>query len=560
MPTVQDLQRLRALLQILDSFGNVQRGELIRAENWNALVGAVADVARSVLAAEAEPVIPLHDHLDQVTQAWLAPRLRDLVDNGALSDPAAQSRLSSTELAVKRLGARLDASSKMVEEFKGRLTDVSTNDLERQAAVIRVSRALDNVIDPRPDLQAFRNTLASVQKDLSTVQEAASKLIVNGQIIDVGQVAGLVSELEKFRDSFKSATGEILDAAAIERRFAEISVRFVTPDDLTATIKSHQFEISEEQLAGLEGRVATDLTNQLNARFSTFQTEFTGAVDRRLEGVGDLVGSRLNDALPAVTQNLTAALQPKIDAVQKAAVDSAVAAAQQSINTRENAIRADFNALLADVRASVQVSVRTEVAQSLASQLSGIQSSLASAQSKIDALSTRAGKADEFAQSQAAAIAKLTQDTATLKNDMRTSLLAELELRVQAVNRSIDDKLTAFSKTQNERLEAVSRDITTKALDEARRVATEAATTATATTRAQLLAEMRSVAREEASSAIQDQVKLRVTEAVKEQFSTVPGLISEEVRKTVGTSIATRPTGVGISPGRVGTVPGGGPR
>jgi len=42
-------------------------------------------------------------------------------------------------------------------------------------------------------------------------------------------------------------------------------------------------------------------------------------------------------------------------------------------------------------------------------------------------------------------------------------------------------------------------------------------------------------------SAVRDQVKVSVADAVKEQFATVPGLISQEVRRTVGTSAGTVP-------------------
>ena len=554
MPTTEDLQRLQALLKSLEPLGDAQRGELILAEDWNALVSAVAEIARSVLAADSVPVIPPHEHLDQVTQAWLAQQLRDLIEKGPLSDPAMQGRLSNLELTLKRLSDRVDASANTVDDFRGRLTDVSTHDLERQADVTRVSRALDNVVDPRPDLQAFRNTLSVVQKDLSTVQEAASKLVLNGQVIDVGQIAGKVSALETFRDGFKAANGEILDAAAIERRFSEISVGFVRPEDLNNALKDRQFEISAEQLTALEGRLTTNITDQVNSKVAGFRGEVLGEVDGRFGTVGDLVGARLNDALPGVTQSVTSNLQPRIDAARQAAVDAAVTAAQQSITARESAVRTDFNAQLSDLRASVQLSVRAEVAQSIASQLTGLQTSVANALDRLDAISTRAAKADDLAQSQAAAIARLTQDAAALKNDIRTSLLSEIDLRFQAANRTIDDKIAAFSKTQNDRLDVVTRDITNQALDEARRVANETASNATASTRAQLMAEMRAIAREEAGSAVRDQVKVSVADAVKEQFTTIPGLISQEVRRTVGTGGGAVP----IRPGLGNVIPGGG--
>ena len=51
MPTPEDLQRLRGLLSQLNSIGNVQRGELIRAEDWNALVQSSNEPASDLHSA-----------------------------------------------------------------------------------------------------------------------------------------------------------------------------------------------------------------------------------------------------------------------------------------------------------------------------------------------------------------------------------------------------------------------------------------------------------------------------------------------------------------------------
>ncbi len=126
MPTPQDLQRLRALLAQLMAIGNVQRGELIRAEDWNSLVTAVTDVAQAVLSVEATPTVPPHEHLDQVGSAWLSQQLRDLVERGPLADPATQTRLLDLDQRLKRLTDRLDEMRGRVDEFRGRMTDVVT--------------------------------------------------------------------------------------------------------------------------------------------------------------------------------------------------------------------------------------------------------------------------------------------------------------------------------------------------------------------------------------------------------------------------------------------------
>src|SRR5215831_9183848 len=213
MATAQDLARLRAMLTQLVQIGSVQTGELIRAADWNALASAVADLARTVLAAETDTTIPPHEHPDQVSLDWLTQPVRDLIQRGGVSDPAAQNRLSTLEQNLQRFGDRLDTTAQNVDDFRGRLTDVATNDLARQSAVTSVQRALGNVVDPRPDIAAMRASLDAVHANLTAVQQAASALTQNGAPIDVGGLVTRVTGLEGFRDSFRAANGQLLDAA-----------------------------------------------------------------------------------------------------------------------------------------------------------------------------------------------------------------------------------------------------------------------------------------------------------------------------------------------------------
>ena len=74
MASTAQLERVRVLVERLAPLSNAQRGELIRADDWNALVSALVDVARALLDPTAAGV-PTHEHIDQVTLAWLHPCL-----------------------------------------------------------------------------------------------------------------------------------------------------------------------------------------------------------------------------------------------------------------------------------------------------------------------------------------------------------------------------------------------------------------------------------------------------------------------------------------------------
>ncbi len=63
MPTVADLERLNALTTRLVPLGGAAQGEVIKAEDWNTLVGAIVEIGRVVLGEEREIVPAPHEHL-----------------------------------------------------------------------------------------------------------------------------------------------------------------------------------------------------------------------------------------------------------------------------------------------------------------------------------------------------------------------------------------------------------------------------------------------------------------------------------------------------------------
>lgn len=550
MPTPQDLQRLRGLLTQLQAISNVQRGELIRAEDWNSLVAAVTDVAQAVLAAEGAVTVPAHEHLDQVTSGWLSLQLREIFERGPLADPATQQRLLELEQRLKRLADQLDDSRSRVDEFRGRLTDLATRDLERESAVTNVRRAIENVSDPRPDLLNLRNTLASVQREMGNVLEASTRLTVGGQVVDLGNVVNRVGQLEQLRERLRLANGELLDAATVERRLSEVINRGVSHQQLDDAIRSHPTEVSPETLGGIEGRLGTNIRNQVNESFTGFGNEIRGEMDNRLASVGNIVDARLNDALPGVSQSLTTTLTASIQAARASAIEAALAGAGQTLNVREHAIRSDLETRLADINTNVNTSVRTQVAQQLPEQLAGVRSDLSAVSRRLDSVSAQATRHDETIGQHSVALARIPQDQVTLRTELRQNVISEVELRTGAAARAMEERLTALDRAQSDRFRGLSDDVRRLSVDNAQRIATETATTQMRDLRSQLLAEMRTVARDEVGTAVRDRVKSVVDESVKEQFAAVPGLIATEVRRrdtTPTRAVVLGPTIIGGS-------------
>jgi hypothetical protein len=535
MPTPQDLKRLQALLAQLGALGAVRRGELIRAEDWNSLVAAVTDVARTVLAVDVAPTVPAHEHLDQVTSAWLAPQLREVFERGPLADPAMQHRLLDLEQGLRRLSAQLDESRSRVDEFRGRLTDVITRDLEREAAVTRVRREVDNVIDPRPDLLDLRNTLATVQGDLGRVLQAAAQLTVAGEVVDLGSVVNRLGQLEQFRERLRLADGALLDAATVEQRLAQVTNSAVSPGQLEEALRDRPAGVPAEALAAIEGRLGTSLRAQVNQALDAAAAQIRDDVNDRLNSVGDLVDSRVNDALPGLTRGVINDLAASLDAAREDAINAALAGAAQALDAREQAIRDDLGGLIDDVRAGLAPAVSKELARQLPAQFDGLRSDLSDLSRRLDAVAAQAVRHEAILNQHELILARLPQDQVATKNDLRQTLLAEIDLRDAAARRTIDDRFAAFDTAQGVRLAGLAQDLRKQAADTALKVATDAANGQGRDLRAQLLAEMRAVAREEVGAAIRDSVRSTVNDVVKEQLVLINRMTPGDVGRVIPT-------------------------
>src|SRR5258708_31522869 len=108
MTSVADSERLKALVDRPLPLSSRARGQVIAADDWNAVVGALLEVARAVVQEGTDSTVPEHTHPDQVALGWLDPRLRTLIERGPLSDPTSTSRVTAVERQAGLLGRQLD--------------------------------------------------------------------------------------------------------------------------------------------------------------------------------------------------------------------------------------------------------------------------------------------------------------------------------------------------------------------------------------------------------------------------------------------------------------------
>ncbi|WP_137862969.1 MULTISPECIES: hypothetical protein [unclassified Sphingomonas] len=496
MPTVEDLDRLKKAMATLAGL-EAARGELIRAEDWNLLVDIVVDFGRALLAREDAKVVPPHEHRDQVTAEWLAPALRAQIERGPLADPAQSLRLSAAELRLTRLSERLDTQQSAATDLLARFDTITTRDIERQAAVTRLTRNVEAVSDPGPQLDAMRNSLKSVQDNIAKVIDASARLNdAGGRPIDLAALDARVSNLDKFTQRLRGANGEFLDFASLENKLADISAKSVAQDQLTEAIRNAA-NTRPPNLDQLEASISADLQTRFEGSLNNLKTELDSSVNSRLSGLDGLVDARVTAALPGVTTSINSALDARLSQTRDAAVAAAADSANRDLATRADALRAEFTAGLASSTESVRGLIQNEVTSRVAANLQATAGDLAKANARLDKFADQIATLDASRTDVAMSVAALPQQLAALRAELRDTLIGEATTRANATLAQVTAKFDTLAQQQQQMLSSMTQQIRQSAIDSARSAATEAAQNEVKAARVSILGEVRGITREE---------------------------------------------------------------
>ena len=166
MATVAELERVEAILSRLVPLNSKQRGEPIRAEDWNIVIDVLVEVAQALLAVNQEGVVAEHSHEEQISSSWLTPELRTKIERGPIADPGSVSRLQKLERLNQRLNQRLDGLAADIKSVRSRVTEVATRDVTRAAELTAIRRRIEGLSDARADVLDLRASLNTIHADL----------------------------------------------------------------------------------------------------------------------------------------------------------------------------------------------------------------------------------------------------------------------------------------------------------------------------------------------------------------------------------------------------------
>ncbi len=300
MPTVAELERLNALTQRLVPLTDARRGEIIRADSWNLVTGALVELARVVLAENTPEVVPTHQHVEEVDVGWLTPRLRALIEQGGLSDPVAGKRLATIERDGQKLKEGLDVLSAEINRMRVNLNDVKLGDIDREADMTILRRKFEAQSDARTEVLDLRKTLDNIRANINRALELGESIAVDGQLPNFGEYQERLAGLESLRERLTNPDGTMLDAGALAIRLAALQNEFVTQEQL------------DDALADVRNRPPQELVDAL-------QADLQGFVDERLAAVQDDFSARFvnqdefNSRLESLAADLLGQLNGRID-------------------------------------------------------------------------------------------------------------------------------------------------------------------------------------------------------------------------------------------------------
>lgn len=426
MTSVADIERLKALVDRLLPLSSRARGEVIAADDWNTVVGALLEVARAVVQEGTDSTVPEHTHPDQVALGWLDPRLRTLIERGPLSDPTSTSRVTAVERQAGLIGRQLDDVSNQIRDLRVVTSRQETNDLDRASSLTVLSRTVAGLNDPRDEVSALRASLDAIGANVSAVGAFAAGL---GDVSPADVLSGL-RRIDQLQERLTTPTGALLDVGEFERRLTELRTTLVTEEELTEAINSRPATLTDQVKAQLldEAKVAAQrqaedsattlneaLRNQLSSRIDELGQS---AVEAARQAAGDF----RDELKTAITEQVTQVIeqgQRDSEERMKGRVDAAAVALQAVVDERINRFEGGVDDRVTAAITAARPALMAELNATLDQRVSGLDGQLVTlAGGLVDIRTALAAASTELAAGR--------QNTATALANQAAALRAEL--------------------------------------------------------------------------------------------------------------------------------------
>ena len=443
MATTNELERIGDLVRRLGPLANKARGMRIEAGEWNTLVDVLLGVLQVERARTESTLVTLqerfaprdHDHLGDVTDAWLDPDLQSRLGASTGSVPA-RTAIAELEARLASLGTEVARLTGLVAEQQKQLDRSAVTELDR-------SRVLKQFDDRFAGVENVRTQVATLSTDVSGVTTNVTALLdlrrglsdPQGNPIDFVKMRQDLTDVQALRENLKGVDGSLLRLRDVELKLQEVSDAVGTGaaggldsrigaavadaelrldgkldqrdtalrDALTAESRGAQTRLSAElggridttrtaldqslaqAVAGAEARIGTTLDTRITQTATTLRTATLaaagGLIDQRLAGVPDQVRSITSSLVTTLGTELRDELRTGV----RAEIDSRFTTLTGQVNDRLTAVDTRLRGVEDGLPGLVQSRV-TALGDTLAAQQSQtLDARLAAAQTSLAA-------------------------------------------------------------------------------------------------------------------------------------------------------------------------------
>jgi len=505
--TTSQLQRIADLVERASGISRKQRGMRIEADEWNTLVDVLLGILQVDRLQEMSQDTQLelrfalrdHDHLGQVSVAWLDPDLQS-----RLSGPGGVSTrevLAGMDRRIQALTDTVTAMQAIVNDHQQNLDRSAVDEIDRSQSLRNFQTKFDGVANLSTLVGTLSSDVGSLTTNVGQVLEMKKVLTdPQGNTIDIAKVQSDVAGLQTLRDSLKGVDGNLLTMKDLEIRLTDVANAAGVGTqgsldkrlaDLSAQIETevgtNTNKLLADGLAGIKSdnqSLEARLQNQIQDSATKTQSAAAAETTRQVGVLQQSQDAALKDAVSAATASITAStldstsalLDQRLKDVPDIAKSAAVAAVANMGKQISTDLQASFDAQIAtqiqvsntviDARLRPLETGLPALRDSIPGLIShGVQDSTAALQASINQqISSGITVAQQQLQEQITT--QVNSSIASNFTNINTHVITAIHAQMPAVNASINKDVVAATKNLNEDIKAeVGRQVASANLD-----------------------------------------------------------------------------------------------
>jgi len=305
MSSSKRARQISAISEALKPLDGKARGMPLDADEWNVIIGVLRDLLKINKRQDEDVAGRLdqrfavvgHEHLGQVTLAWLDVKLQARLAEGGDGISTRQA-LAKMRASLDSMQAEVARLTGVAEKQQSNLDRVEVGQLVRSRNLDKFEKRFGGLENLETSVAAIASSQGALRENFDTVLALRQELTDdNGDAINVASIASRLTDLESVRESLTGIDGTPLRLRDLQLELKNLSDglsqsagggREGRLADLEAGFVRRFLEIKEENVTTMRTELAADIENNLatlNVRLDdSLAAERVSLIDR----VGEL--------------------------------------------------------------------------------------------------------------------------------------------------------------------------------------------------------------------------------------------------------------------------------